>query len=119
MKYTVEMGSGAMTYIPSSIETGSDIQKLIGGKHGHTSLLPCFFQNNERRLTKHIKYRPRKFSSNSSSCNTSSSSSNSSSRRRRSSSSNSSSSWMTREIGVRIQTGSGVHPTLYPMGTGE
>jgi hypothetical protein len=30
MKYTVEMGSGAMIYIPSFIKTGSGIQKLIG-----------------------------------------------------------------------------------------
>jgi hypothetical protein len=31
MKYTCEMGSGAMTYIPSFIKIGSGIQKLIGG----------------------------------------------------------------------------------------
>jgi hypothetical protein len=31
MKYVVEMGSGAMIYIPSFIKIGSDIQKLIGG----------------------------------------------------------------------------------------
>jgi hypothetical protein len=31
MKYAVEMGSGAMTYIPSLIESGSAIQKFIGG----------------------------------------------------------------------------------------
>jgi hypothetical protein len=30
------MGSGAMIYIPSSIQTGSDIQKLTGGTHRHT-----------------------------------------------------------------------------------
>jgi hypothetical protein len=30
MKYAVEMGSGAMIYIPSFIKIGSDIQKLIG-----------------------------------------------------------------------------------------
>jgi hypothetical protein len=29
MKYAVEMGSGAMIYIPSFIGIGSDIQKLI------------------------------------------------------------------------------------------
>jgi uncharacterized RmlC-like cupin family protein len=29
MKYTVEMGSGAMIYIPNFINIGSDIQKLI------------------------------------------------------------------------------------------
>jgi hypothetical protein len=31
MKYTVEMGSGAMMYIPSFVKIGSGIQKLIGG----------------------------------------------------------------------------------------
>jgi hypothetical protein len=31
MNYAVEMGSGAMVYIPSFIKTGSGIQKLIGG----------------------------------------------------------------------------------------
>jgi hypothetical protein len=31
MKYAVEMGSGAMTYIPSFIKTGSGIRKLIVG----------------------------------------------------------------------------------------
>jgi hypothetical protein len=31
MKYAVEMGSGAMIYIPSFIQIGSPIQKLIGG----------------------------------------------------------------------------------------
>jgi hypothetical protein len=29
------MGSGAMIYIPSFIEIGSGIQKLIGGIHTH------------------------------------------------------------------------------------
>jgi hypothetical protein len=33
MKYAIEMGSGAMIYIPSFIKTGSGIQKLIGGIH--------------------------------------------------------------------------------------
>jgi hypothetical protein len=36
MNYAVEMGSGAMTYIPSFIKIGSAIQKLIGGKRRHT-----------------------------------------------------------------------------------
>jgi hypothetical protein len=36
MKCTVEMGSGAMTYIPSFTKIGSAIQKLIGGTHRHT-----------------------------------------------------------------------------------
>jgi hypothetical protein len=31
MKYAVEMGSGAMIYIPGFIKPGSGIQKLIGG----------------------------------------------------------------------------------------
>jgi hypothetical protein len=30
MKYAVEIGSGAMIYIPSFMKIGSDIQKLIG-----------------------------------------------------------------------------------------
>jgi hypothetical protein len=38
MKYTVEVGSGAMIHIPSFIKIGSGIRKLIGGihrLHGH------------------------------------------------------------------------------------
>jgi hypothetical protein len=31
MRYTVEMGSGAMIYIPGFIKIGSGIQKLIRG----------------------------------------------------------------------------------------
>jgi hypothetical protein len=31
MKYAAEMGSGAMTYIPSFINIGSGIRKLIQG----------------------------------------------------------------------------------------
>jgi hypothetical protein len=31
MKYAVEMGSGAMIYLPSFIKIGSCIQKLIKG----------------------------------------------------------------------------------------
>jgi hypothetical protein len=30
MKYTIEMGSGAMIYIPSFIKIGSAIPKLMG-----------------------------------------------------------------------------------------
>jgi hypothetical protein len=37
MKYTVEMRSGAMIYIPSFIKIGSGIQKLIVG--GYTGTL--------------------------------------------------------------------------------
>jgi hypothetical protein len=44
MKYAVEMGSGAMIYVPDFINICSGIQKLIGGggggahidTHGHT-----------------------------------------------------------------------------------
>jgi hypothetical protein len=37
MKYAVEMGSGAKTYIiPNFIKTGLGIQKLKGGIHRHT-----------------------------------------------------------------------------------
>jgi hypothetical protein len=35
MKYAVEMGSGAVIYIPSFIKIGSGIEKLIGGIHKH------------------------------------------------------------------------------------
>jgi hypothetical protein len=35
MKYAVEMGSGAIIYIPSFIKIVSAIQKLIGGLHRH------------------------------------------------------------------------------------
>jgi hypothetical protein len=31
MKHAVEMGSGAMIYLPSFIKIGSGIQKLMGG----------------------------------------------------------------------------------------
>jgi hypothetical protein len=34
MKYAVEMGSGAMIYIPGSIKTGLGIQKSVGGFTG-------------------------------------------------------------------------------------
>jgi hypothetical protein len=36
MNYAVEMGSGDMIYIPSFIEIGSDIQKLLGGRVKYT-----------------------------------------------------------------------------------
>jgi hypothetical protein len=35
MKYAVDMGSGAMIYVPNFIKTGSSIQKLIRGIHRH------------------------------------------------------------------------------------
>jgi hypothetical protein len=37
MKYTVEMGSGAMIYVESFIMIGSGIQKLIGGIQRQTA----------------------------------------------------------------------------------
>jgi hypothetical protein len=36
MNYAIEMGSCAMIYLPSFIETGSGIQKLMGGIHIQT-----------------------------------------------------------------------------------
>jgi hypothetical protein len=35
MKYAIEMGSGAMIYIPSLIKTGSAIEEFIGGVDIH------------------------------------------------------------------------------------
>jgi hypothetical protein len=55
MKYAVEMGSGAMIYIPSFIKIGSGIQKLIGGnrmthrQQGDRISLLVFFQSKESR----------------------------------------------------------------------
>jgi hypothetical protein len=47
MKYAVEMGSGAMLYIPSFIMIGSGIQKLTGERihrqHGGRICLLLFF----------------------------------------------------------------------------
>jgi hypothetical protein len=40
MKYSVEMGSGVMIYIP--IEIGSGIKKLIGGIHRHTDSMVIY-----------------------------------------------------------------------------
>jgi hypothetical protein len=53
MKCTVEMGSGAMIYIPSFRKIGSAIQKLIWGTYReHAALISLFlfFQNNKCRL---------------------------------------------------------------------
>jgi hypothetical protein len=36
MKYAFEMGSGAMIYIPSFIQIGSEIQKLMDRGHAQT-----------------------------------------------------------------------------------
>jgi hypothetical protein len=38
MNYVIEMGSGAMIYIPSFIKIGSGIQKLLRGKHIQTRI---------------------------------------------------------------------------------
>jgi hypothetical protein len=51
MNYTVEMGAGAMIYIPSFIKISSGIQKLIRGIHrqqGDLINLLLFFQNEVR-----------------------------------------------------------------------
>jgi hypothetical protein len=56
MKYPVEMGSGAMIYIPSFIKIDSSIRKLIGGnppthrQHGDRIRLLSFFLNKESGL---------------------------------------------------------------------
>jgi hypothetical protein len=39
MKYAVEMGSGAMIYMPSFIKTGSGIEIFTTGIHRHTDSL--------------------------------------------------------------------------------
>jgi hypothetical protein len=36
MKYALEIGSGAVIYVPSFIKIGSAIQKLIEGTHTQT-----------------------------------------------------------------------------------
>jgi hypothetical protein len=46
--YAVEMGSGAVIYIPSFIKIGSGIQRLIGGisrQQGDLISLLLYFQN--------------------------------------------------------------------------
>jgi hypothetical protein len=60
MKYTVEMGTGTMTYIPSFTKIHSGIQKLMGGgtqRHqtascSHKPNLIFFSQNKESKLIK-------------------------------------------------------------------
>jgi hypothetical protein len=47
MKYTVEMGSVAMIYIPNFIKIGSGVQKIMGEihrKHGDLISIIFFFQ---------------------------------------------------------------------------
>jgi hypothetical protein len=44
MNYAIEMGSGAMIYIPNFIKTGSGIQKFAGGAHRqHRDLISLLF----------------------------------------------------------------------------
>jgi hypothetical protein len=52
---TVEMDSGAMLYMPSFVNTGSGIEKLVGvgytdTQNGQLISLVLFFQNKESRL---------------------------------------------------------------------
>jgi hypothetical protein len=68
MKYAVEMSSGATTYIPSFVRTGSGIQKIVGGrggggvvhiqiyrKQGDLISLLLFFQDKENGLKMNLK----------------------------------------------------------------
>jgi hypothetical protein len=53
MKDAVEMGSGAMIYIPGFVKIASGIQKLIGGGDSQRAdliRLLLFFLNKARRL---------------------------------------------------------------------
>jgi hypothetical protein len=52
LKYAVEIGSGAMIYIPSFLKTGSGIQKLIGRdiQRAWRSNKPVFIFKNKIRL---------------------------------------------------------------------
>jgi hypothetical protein len=62
MKYTVEVGSGAMICIPNYVNIGSAIQKLIRGgihrQHGDRISVLLFFQNKKRRLIITILNKP-------------------------------------------------------------
>jgi hypothetical protein len=48
MKYAVEMGSGAMVYIPNFMKIGSDIQKLTEGytntQTGRMEIVQAYFK---------------------------------------------------------------------------
>jgi hypothetical protein len=53
MKYAVEMGSGAMIYIPGSIKIFSDVQTFMGEihrQHYDRVCLHLFFQNKKIML---------------------------------------------------------------------
>jgi hypothetical protein len=64
MKYVVEIGSGDMIYIPSFVNIGSAIQKLMKGIHRQTagrahkatSFLPNKIKQDYKMVTR-IKYR--------------------------------------------------------------
>jgi hypothetical protein len=62
MRYAVEIGSGDMTYIPSFVKTGSDIQKLVAGatqKHRqHGDRISLLFLNKESRLKTPVRFLP-------------------------------------------------------------
>jgi hypothetical protein len=48
MKYTVEVGSGAMIYIPSFLKIGSATQKLLGEIHRqHGDRISLLFVQNK------------------------------------------------------------------------
>jgi hypothetical protein len=51
MKYAVEMGSGAMIYVPSFIKIGLGIQKLVRGIHTHRQKEDRISLFQESRLT--------------------------------------------------------------------
>jgi hypothetical protein len=65
MNYTVNMGLGAMIYIPTFLKIGGDIQKLIGEntyrhtdthcQEGYFISFYFFFQNQEIRLKINLK----------------------------------------------------------------
>jgi hypothetical protein len=61
MNCAIEMGSGAMMYIPSFIKTGSDIQKLIRRdtqthrQHGDLISLLSVFKKEESILENAVK----------------------------------------------------------------
>jgi hypothetical protein len=56
MKYSVQMGSGALIHTPNFIKIDSAVQKLIEGEsqthrqHGDLISLLLFFHNKESRL---------------------------------------------------------------------
>jgi hypothetical protein len=53
MKYTIEMGSGPMMYIPSFMKIGSAIQKMIerDAQTAWSAHKPTFIFQNKERMT--------------------------------------------------------------------